>query len=313
MALSLAKVSPLARRMRAWWEGYELGEAAEAGPQPAAAPPAGRKETVLPIPEGRKSTLFQQAEIQLRERVWGVGFDGPGDADWVFRFVAPLALDNKMTVAHLGAGLGGITRAIAGATGAWTTGYEARADHAEAGMELSTMAGQVKRAPVVGYDPPALPKDASKCHAVIAVDAFRAIADKPALYASVFGVLRTDGHFLFTDYLLKGGARDAPAVADWLALEPAPVHLSTPEETREALAKVRFDVRIVEEMSGEVSRLIIASWARFAETLTRDNFDRRLGTALADELALWLARLRVLESGAVGAYRVHAIKHRAQG
>jgi len=311
MALSLVKVSPLARRVRAWWEGCDLGEAAEAAPPSPASSAAPGENPVLPIPEGRKSALFRQAAVQLRERVWGVGFDGPGDADWVFRFVAPLALDNKMTVAHLGAGLGGITRAIAGATGAWTTGYEAEAGHAEAGMELSIMAGQVKRAPVVSYEPPALPAGTSRCHAVIAVDATRAIAEKTALYDSVFGALRVDGHLLFTDYMLKGGARDAPAVADWLALEPGPVHLSNPEETREGLSKAGFDVRIVEEMSGEVSRLIIASWARFAETLTRENFDRHLGPALADELALWLARLRVLESGAVGAYRVHAIKLRA--
>jgi len=314
MALALAKVTPLARRMRAWWDGYVFEELAEAAAEPAETAVVGEKPPAqeLPALDGRLSALFRQPSIHLKERVWGTGFDGPGDAEWVANFVGPLALDKKTTVAHLGAGLGGVTRAIAEATGAWTTGYEARPDYVEAGQELSTTAGLAKRAPVVAYKPPTIPAKDSKCHAVVAVDGFRTIADKSALYNAAFATLKLDGQLLFTDYLLKGKDHGAPAVADWLALEPMPVHLAAPDETRAALVGTGFDVRIVEDFGEEITQLIVAGWARFAEALTRANFDRRLGAALSDELALWLARLRVLDSGEVRPYRIHAMKLRAK-
>ncbi len=165
-----------------------------------------------------------------------------------------------------------------------------------------------KRAPILAYDPnkPSLKREG--CNAVIATDAFHAIADKPSLYNTVFDALRVDGHFLYTDYMAKGADRASPAIQEWLKVEPGPVHLTTPDETKAALQAADFDVRIVADTSGEIRHLITLGWARFAEMLSQTSFDRRLGAALADELALWLARLRVIESGEVGAFRVHAMK-----
>lgn len=306
-ALALPNVAPLARRVRAWWNGLELtGQTPGSSPRPCGAAPT--KPNLPPLDGERKATLFTDPRIHLMERVWGVGFSGPGDAAWVANFVAPLALDGKMTVANLGAGLGGVARAIATASGTWVSGYDARPDFVQAGMELSKIAGAAKRAPILAYDPNALSLKHEGFNAVIATEAFHAVADKPALYGAVFDALRLNGHLLFTDYLAKRVDRASPAIQEWLKLEPGPVHLSTPDETKAALQAAQFDVRIVEDMNAEMRHLITVGWGRFAEALRQTSFDRRLGAALADELALWLARLRVIESGEVGVFRVHALK-----
>ena len=242
------------------------------------------------------------------ERVWGAGFSGPVNAEWVTKFVAPLALDSKMMAVNLGAGLGGVTRAIASATGAWVTGYESKPELAEAGMELSTITGYAKRAPILGYDPAKLSLKRKSCNAIVMMEALHAIPDKPALYKSVFEGLCPGGHFLFTDYMAIGSRRDTPAFQEWLKLEPGPLHLSTPEETKTALQEAEFDVRIVEDISNEIRNLITMGWAGFAEVLRHKSFDRRLGAALTDELPLWLARLRAIESHEIGAFRVHAMR-----
>lgn len=307
MALALPNVAPLARRMRAWWNGVELtGEAPPPLTAPCEAAPA--MPSLPPLDSNRKAALWGDPRIHLMERVWGTGFSGPGDAEWIAGLVAPLALDSKMTVVNLGAGLGGVARTIAAAAGVWVTGYESRPAFVEAGMELSKLAGAAKRAPIRAYDPNALSLKRESCNAVIAIDAFHAIADKPALYNAVFDALRLDGHFLFTDYMARGADRASPAIQEWLKLEPGAVHLSGPDETKAALQAAEFDVRIVEDISAEVRHLVTIGWARFAEALRQTSFDRRLGAALADELALWLARLRVIESGEIGVYRVHAMK-----
>ncbi len=305
MALALQQVTPIARRVLAWWNGVDPPEGVPLPPdESAAAPPS--PEPALDSP--RKAKLFSDPRFILKERVWGAGFNGPVDAAWVATFGAPLALDSKMSAVNLGAGLGGVTRAMASATGAWVTGYESNPELAEAGMELSTITGLAKRAPIQAYDPANPSLKRNSCNAIVSVDALHTIPDKPALYSAVFEALRLGGHFLFTDYLSLGARRDTPAFQEWLKLEPGPAHLTTPDEVKTALQGTGFDVRIVENISNEMRHLATLGWAKFAEALRKKNFDRRLGAALTDELALWLARLRVMEAGEIGAFRVHAMK-----
>ncbi len=310
MALALKKVGPFARRALAWWNGIELPSEAPPPSAPCAAAPV--KASLPPLVSDRKSALWTDPRSHLIEQVWGAGFGGPVDAEWVARFVAPLALNSKMTAINLGAGLGGVARATTLSTGTWVTGYEAKPELVEAGMELSTLEGLAKRAPILPFDfaKPSLKRES--CNAVIAINAFYTLADKAALYSAMFDALRVGGHVLFADYMAIGNKRDTPAFQEWLKLEGEPVHLSSPDETKAALAAAQFDVRIVEDVSPEMRHLITLGWARFAEALRQTNFDRRLGVALADELALWLARLRVLESREVGVFRVHAIKLNAK-
>ncbi len=151
MALALPNVAPLARRMRAWWNGLELtGEAGPALlPAPSSAPCEAAPVSVEmpPIYSKRKAPLWTKPRFHLMERVWGTGFSGPGNAEWVAALVSPLALDSKMTVVNLGAGLGGVARAIAESAGVWVTGYESRPDFVEAGMELSKLMGYGQASP----------------------------------------------------------------------------------------------------------------------------------------------------------------------
>lgn len=306
---ALPNVAPLARRVRAWWNGLELSGDSPSQPSPQApCEAAPLNQSLPPLESNRKAALWTDPRLHLMERVWGTGFSGPGDAAWVAALVSPLALDSKMTVVNLGAGLGGIARAIAEAAGVWVTGYESRPAFVEAGMELSKLSGMAKRAPILAYDLSKVSLKNNSCNALISVDTFHAVSDKLALYNAAFDALRVDGHFLFTDYMAKGADRNTPAIQEWLKVEPGPVHLSTPEETKSQLVEADFDVRIVADISEETRHLITLGWARYAEMLRQTSFDRRLGGALADELATWLARLRVIESGQVGVFRVHAIK-----
>ncbi|MSO69178.1 MAG: class I SAM-dependent methyltransferase [Alphaproteobacteria bacterium] len=86
-----------------------------------------------------------------------------------------------MSAVNLGASLGGVSRAMASATGAWVTGYESNPELAEAGMELSTITGLAKRAPIQAYDPAAPSLKRNSCNAIVSVDSLHTIPDKPAL------------------------------------------------------------------------------------------------------------------------------------
>src|SRR3546814_19255546 len=76
----------------------------------------------------------------------------PGDEEKNLRLVKPLALNPAHTVIDVGAGLGGATRLIAEKFDIWITGLESDREVADKGMELSTMAGLAKRAPIHHFD-----------------------------------------------------------------------------------------------------------------------------------------------------------------
>src|SRR3546814_17120042 len=86
--------------------------------------------------------------LEVMQQIWGKGMSGPGDEEYILRLVKPLALNPAHTVIDVGAGLGGATRLIAEKFDIWITGLESDREVADKGMELSTMAGLAKRAPI---------------------------------------------------------------------------------------------------------------------------------------------------------------------
>jgi len=311
----MAKLAPLARKLRGWWNG-------NAAPADAAAPDSDAADSAsggagksampfsLPLPDGRKAQIWADPRIRVVERVFGMGFLGPNNEAWAEQLIKPMILDSKMSVMHLSAGLGGITRAIHKISGSWVTGYESSPQLAAGAMELSNLASMAKKAPIVGYNPEEPEFKAESCNAIVATKAFAAVNNKQALYNAMFNALRIDGHVMMTEYLHKGSDAAAPAIVEWIKAEPRPIELASAEETGAALKRAGFDVRVMEDVSEDLQRRIAASWAAFARTLAEVGLDRGLVGSLTDELALWMARTRVLESGAVASYRIHAIKNK---
>lgn len=305
VALSMSKLGPLARKVRAWWHGDDLDHE----PPAASEAPDEKRKTVEPPPPGQRQTaIWGQPRLQIIEKVWGQGFMGPDDQASIAAFIQPLTLDSKVKAAILGAGLGGVARAMTEASGAWVTGYEESTELAEAAMELSIMAGLAKRAPIESYDPEAVSLKNTSVKAVVAKEAFYSVAAKVALFKTAFAALKPDGHLLFTDYVATKNGVSGAAIDEWRKHETKPVHLISIEELRGLLEKVGFEVRIAENESAAMCQRIASSWGRFIESIQPTNFDKSLSPALLDELMLWLVRTRVLESGEVGLYRIHAIK-----
>lgn len=309
----MSKIGPLARKLRSLWGGAKAPDEAAAAPIDSGA--ASAPGTVgaaafhgLPLPDGRKAPVWADPRIRVVERVFGTGFMGPNNESWAEKLIQPMTLDSKMVVMHLSAGLGGITRAIHKFSGAWVTGYESSPQLAAGAMELSNLASLAKKAPIVGYNPEEPKFKPESCNAIVATKAFASVDNKSALYDAMFAALRIDGHLMMTEYLRKGADPAVPAIVEWIKAEPRPVDLASVEETERELKRAGFNVRVVEDVSADLQRRIAASWAAFARTLAEAGLDRGLVGSLTDELALWMARTRVLESGAVASYRIHAMK-----
>lgn len=281
---------PRARRFRrqfhAWWEGYVLDE------------PAPRVASPPPDPASNAADVWTAPRIKVAEMVWGDGFAFPGSVDHVIELVTPLGLTPEKSMLYLGAGLGGGPRAIARTFGTWTTGLEASPALAVAGMDYSKRAGLEEKAVIREFDGETLELPEGKFHAICVRHALQGIRSRDRLLSEITKALRPEGHLLISDF--AGNAQPA-ATPD----APEPIEL---EELVRRIEKRELDVRIAEDSTAELRKLIIKGWADLAVNLTGKSLDPVEARALADELAAWQGRLAAFAAGTLRVVRIHAIK-----
>ena len=91
---------------------------------------------------------------KIAQLVWGDGFNSPGGVAMATELSQPLGLDKSSSMIELGAGMGGDTREIAAATGAYVTAWEIDPELAEEGAVQADVVGLEKKASVLVLDPP---------------------------------------------------------------------------------------------------------------------------------------------------------------
>lgn len=295
---------PFWMRLKAWWEGYDLtvhqkklvpfesGELDEQAPEPG-------------------SPEWMSKRLEVMQEIWGEGMSGPGDKDYILKLVKPFALDPKHTVIEVGAGLGGATRIIAEHFDIWMTGLEADREVADAGMELSTMAGLAKRAPIHYFDVDHYEFRESSIDCVFSKEALYLVEDKERLLTEIINMIKARGQLLFTDYVLAENA-DSKAVGDWKKGEPAPPHPWTMKDYEAALTEARLDIRIKEDITDDVHKIITSAWASFLNSIKGSSLDKSTADAVEQAVELWTRRTKAIECGALRLCRFHALKKDAE-
>lgn len=291
-------------RLKAWWEGYDL---------------AIRPKQKIAVESG---DLTQDAvryeapapgslRLEVMQQIWGKGMSGPGDEDYILRLVKPLALNPALTVIDIGAGLGGATRLIAEKFDIWITGLESDREVAEVGMELSTMAGLAKRAPIHYFDMDRYEFRDNSTDCVISKEALFTVENKDRLLKEIVRMIRPRGQLLFTDFVLTEKA-DQRAVYRWAEGEPKRPNPWTMRDYEAMLTESRLDIRIKEDITDEVYSIITGSWARFLSSLKDKRVDRATSEAIAAAVELWAGRTQAIDAGVLRICRFHALKKEAE-
>jgi ubiquinone/menaquinone biosynthesis C-methylase UbiE len=295
---------PLWVRLKAWWEGYDLAirpkqkADLDAGDLPQSA-------VGYEAPEPRSMRL------EVMQQIWGKGMSGPGDEEYILRLVKPLGLNPAHTVIDVGAGLGGATRLIAEKFDIWITGLESDPEVAEEGMELSTMAGLAKRAPIHYFDVDRYEFREHSTDCVVSKESLFTVEDKDRLLKEIIRMIRPRGQLLFTDYVLADNA-DKRAVYDWAEGEPTRPNPWTMRDYEAMLTDARLDIRIKEDITEEVYGIITGSWARFLSGLQGKSVDNETSQAITSAVELWTRRTRAIDAGALRICRFHALKKEAE-
>lgn len=313
---------PMKWRMKAWWEGYDLedvraalasGNDVEEELQKQQAAPKVEMETREVEGRNPDALVWDEKRLETAQLIWGEGYCGPGGPEYVTSMSKLLGMSSKMSVAVIGAGLGGPSRVLASEFGAWITGYEESEQLAERGMELSTKAGLEGKAPIQHYDPNGDNPFERTFDRAYSKEALYTVDDKPKLLKSVFENLKDSGLFLINDYTL--GSMDALGNKDvqkWLRQEPTQPFPIPSEIMEQLLTDCGYVLRVNEDITDQYVDMIARSWAGVSDVIEslHNHPEDQTETIqrLVKEAEFWMLRSKIMKEGHVRAWRFLAYK-----
>jgi SAM-dependent methyltransferase len=288
------------------WFGHGAAPRAAAHPARPASRimPAGPLQDAVPDPD----CVWPADRLSVVDALWGEGFQFPGGESEILRLVKPLGLSAATSLLLLGAGSGGPPCAIAGSLGVWVTGYETDPDLLAAATERSLRAGLARRAQVAPWDPHVPQFERGYFHHALALEPLREAKLEPAL-AALADALKPGGHLVLLETVADTPLDPAdPLVAAWQRLDRHPLErLPSEVAVTRALARLGFDVRIVEDLSRAHIRQAVTGWREAVRMMEQAKPTHREAAMLVQEAELWLLRMRLFQNHTLRLLRWHAI------
>jgi len=284
-------------RLKAWWFGYELRIVPKAPP-----PPVVKQHDVR-----ADRHQWENLRIQLLQDVWGEGNSTPGDEEYIEELIKPFGLDPSKNVLDIGSGLGGVGRTMSDKFGVWVTCMEREHEMVEAGMELSTMAGMAKKAPVLTFDPEKFEFKPKSYDCIFSKEALYTILDKEQFFKDTCRALKDGGQFLFTDFIATDEA-DEKILSSFKEGEAGSVQVWTKLDYEKGFTDGNVQSRIFEDMTDRYLAMVKSGWSNYLREMKEKGSDKAMEDVLVSELELWARRTHAMESGAVRLYRFLAIR-----
>jgi 2-polyprenyl-3-methyl-5-hydroxy-6-metoxy-1,4-benzoquinol methylase len=253
------------------------------------------------------ATVWSPERLNVIEKLWGEGCTSPGSADFLRVTLPLLSLSEKKSLLILGAGLGGLGRAMVDETGVWVTGLEVDEELAALGKDMTRMAGMQKRAPVTlsNLEQPKLKENSF--NAVVSLESLYRVAAKEQLYTAMVAALRADGELMMTDFVKPDDEPASDIINAWAGREPTPPHLWTADAIQSFLKTLNLDVRPFEDITRHYRAGIFKGFFNYLSGVTKPELMEISGD-LINECEYWAKQLTAIDSGGLKVFRFHAFK-----
>jgi SAM-dependent methyltransferase len=302
----------LRARLHAWWEGYEYDKPAAAGQQaePVSAQEAAHPDPIKPPMTGKVVVKDQwsRERIKVAQLVWGDGFTFPGAVDFVLKLAVPLTLARDAIGLDLGCGLGGGTRALAQASGAWMEGYDLSLELAQNGAALSRAAGLESKAPIGFLDVAEGSFKPKRYDGVLVRNVFSLISDKPKLLTRLAHGMKPGAKLVVFDWAIAREDAHGAALDGYRLGEATAPRLSTQAQFAAQIEAAGLAIAANEDFTAAFRAELLVGWAQIDRLVSRGQLEALEGEALMGEAKLWARRLAAMDSGDLRVVRIVAAK-----
>ncbi|WP_340149401.1 methyltransferase domain-containing protein [uncultured Sneathiella sp.] len=291
-------------RLKAWWNGYEI-EAQDSTVEPATeeAERAAVAEDGPPTVKGW-SISRQRSVVTL----FGEGITRCIPDDTKMKLTKPLGINRKLSVAELGAGLGGFAHWVSNEYDAYVTGYDQDQILQDAAIEMTTMAGLNRKINFFHCDFENFGPKPRSADVVYASEALFPVKNKAQCFAAIYNMLKPNGQFMMSDYMLEDAGEETAGVKDWMAAEPLTPHLIDVQKTRKLLTDAGFEVSIAENVTLEYKSNVLRAFADYATRTSNGEKSGHLHEWILKEGELWMRRIKMIDAGYLRVFRIYARK-----
>ena len=240
---------------------------------------------------------YDVEHIAFLEALWGDGYMSPGGPAEVARLLSGTDLAGK-AVLDIGCGTGGIAVSLVADYGAASViGVDVEASVCAAATARVERSGLQGRVEIQRVEPGPLPFADGSFDVVFSKDSIVHIADKTALAATVFSVLKPGGWFVASDWMASHDGQPSPEMAHYLALEDLGFGMASPDAYRAALDGAGF-CNVAFENRNEWYRTVARDELAQLSGAGRHRFEAVLGTdEVAAQINTWQAMIVVLDTG----------------
>lgn len=261
-----------------------------------------------PLPAGGARPRWSPRRMAAVAALWGDGFTGPGGPQETLRLAAPMGLNSNASLLVLGGGMGGPAETIVDTFGSWVASFEADAELAQIAEQRRARHPAGKRMQVAGWDRENPSFGHHNAHHALALEGARG-APLDRMLEAVAAALRPRGHVMITEMVADTVAPgDDREFAAWCRLENRAPSLPRLDQVTSTLARLHFDVRVVEDVSDRHVSETLAGWRAAVKSMARGpKPDIAAAAAFVTEAELWLLRIRMMRRFGFRLVRWHAV------